>query len=308
MVQRVCSGQYASMNMKLLSPAQSVQPAAALAPPPTEALLKSIGIPSRPSTLVQLQDEMSGADPDTRRIADLVASDVALTIAALRIVNSPVYALSRRCETVGQAISMLGLQQLNVIVTGLTLRNLIRGDARQLQEFWDVSSKRAYALSRLARGLGRVEVPVAQSLGLFCDIGILLLRQRFADYGQTLMACRSEVERCFTAPEQDRHATDHAQMGALMARSWGLSPTVCMAVGLHHDYTVFADPKVPETVTRLIAMNLLAEVAIERFAGQTSSTEWGKGADHASGTLVLNGQDTEDWIDRLLQDFADGLG
>jgi len=296
------------MIMKLHSPAPSVEPAAALAPPPTEAFLKSIGIPSRPSTLVQLQNEMAGDDPDIRRIADLVASDVALTIAALRIVNSPAFALSRRCETVEQAISMLGLQQLNVIVTGLTLRKLMQGDARQLQEFWEVSSKRAYALSRLARDLGRLEVTVAQSFGLFCDIGILLLLQRFADYGQTLIACRSEAARCFTAPEQDRHATDHAQMGALMARSWGLSPKVCQAIALHHDDSVFADPKVPETVTRLIAMNLLAEVAIQRFAGQTSSTEWDKSGDSASGTLVLNAQDAQDWIDRLLHDFAEGHG
>ena len=276
--------------------------------PATEALLKSIGMPSRPSTLVQLQGEIASEDPDSRRIADLVASDVALTIAALRIVNSPVFALSRRCETVEQAISMLGLQQLNVIVTGLTLRNLMRGDARQLREFWDTSSKRAYALSRLARGLGLVQVHVAQSFGLFCDIGIPLLLQRFADYEQTLIICHSESERCFTAPEQDRHHTDHAQIGAMMARSWGLSPTLCQAIGLHHDYSVFVDPKVPETVARLVAMNLLAEAAIQRFAGQTDSTEWGKGGDHASGALVLNGQDTEDWIERLFDDFANGLG
>ena len=308
MAQGVCMGHHARMNMKPRSPGTGTQPALALAPLPTEAFLKRIGIPSRPSTLVYLQNEIAGADPDIRRIADLVASDVALTIATLRIVNSPAFALSHRCETVTQAISMLGLQQLNVIVTGLTLRNLIRGDARQLQEFWDISSKRAYALSRLARDLGLVAVPVAQLFGLFCDIGIALLLQRFADYGQTLIVCSSEVGRCFTAPEQDRHDTDHAQMGALMARSWGLSPTVCQAIALHHDYSVFADPKVSETVTRLIAMNLLAEVAIQRFAGQPSSTEWDKGGDHASGTLVLNGQDTEDWIDRLLHDFADGLG
>ncbi len=296
------------MIMKLLSPAHSVQPAAEPAPPPAETLFESIGIPARPGALVDLQNEIAGDDPDIRRIANLVASDVALTIAALRIVNSPAFALSRRCETVAQAISMLGLQQLNVIVTGLTLRNLMRGDARQLQDFWDTSSKRAYALSLLARDLGWVEVSVAQSFGLFCDIGILLLLQRFANYGQTLIACRTEVARCFTGPEQDRHDTDHAQIGALMARSWGLPPTVCMAVGLHHDYTVFADPKVPETVTRLIAMNLLAEVAIQRFAGQSGSIEWDKGGDHASGALVLNAQDAEDWIDRLFHDFAEGLG
>jgi HD-like signal output (HDOD) protein len=149
---------------------------------------------------------------------------------------------------------------------------------------------------------------VAQSFGLFCDIGIPLLLQRFADYGQTLIACRSESERCFTTPEQDRHHTDHAQVGAMMARSWGLSPTLCMAIGRHHDYSVFADSAVPETVARLVAMGLVAEVAIQRFAGQTSSAEWAKGGDHASGALLLNGPETEDWIDRLLDDFANELG
>lgn len=39
---------------------------------------------------------MAQADPDIRRIADLVASDVALTIATLRLVNSPAFALSQR--------------------------------------------------------------------------------------------------------------------------------------------------------------------------------------------------------------------
>jgi HD-like signal output (HDOD) protein len=163
-------------------------------------------------------------------------------------------------------------------------------------------------MTRLARGLGQVEVHVAQSFGLFCDIGIPLLLQRFADYGQTLIACRSESERFFTAPEQDRHHTDHAQVGAMMARSWGLSPTLRMAIGWHHDYTVFADPTVPETMARLVAMGLVAEVAIQRFAGQTGSAEWAKRGDHASGALVLNGQETEDWIERLFDDFANELG
>ncbi|MFZ4626550.1 MAG: HDOD domain-containing protein [Rhodoferax sp.] len=294
------------LTVKLASAVDESQP-----PHPTahtEALIKSIGIPARPTTLVNLQREMASDDPDTRQIADWVASDVALSVAALRIVNSPAFGLSRRCETVEQAISMLGLQQLNGIVTGLMLRQLIRGDAQQLQRFWDVTSKRAYAMTRLARGLAGVDVPVAQSFGLFCDIGIPLLLQRFPDYQETLMACNSEALRPFTALEQDRHHTDHAQIGALMARSWDISPTLCQAIRLHHDYAVVRDPKVPETVARLIAMGLLAEVAIQRFDGRATCTEWDKGADHAMGALVLNVQDAEDWFDRLFQDFSNGLG
>lgn len=272
-----------------------------------DALIQSIGIPARPTTLVHLQNEIAKEDPDFGRVARLVSSDVALTVSVLRIVNSPAFGLSRRCETVDNAISMLGLKQLNGIVTSLMLRNVLRGDAKQLTRFWDVSSKRSYAMSRLARGLGLVDVDVAQSFGLFCDVGIPLLMQRFPDYGPTLQACNSEEQRSFTEVEQARHHTDHALIGAMMARSWGISPMLCLAIRLHHDYAVFHDPKVPETVARLIAMGLVAEVAIQRFAGLNTSTEWNKGGDYAIGALILSEEDVEDWIDRLFHDFAKGL-
>lgn len=269
-------------------------------------LIKGIVIPARPETLVKLEREIGRDNPDFRQIARLVGSDVTTTVAVLRTVNSPFFGLSRRCETVDQAISMIGIKQLNVIVTGLTLQNLLRGDGQKLTRFWDVSSKRSYGMSRLARELRLVDVDVAQTFGLFCDVGIPLLMQRFADYGKTLVACNNELELSFTEVEQGRHHTDHALVGAMMARSWGLSPVLCLAIRLHHDYSVFLDPKVPETVTRLIAMGLIAELAIQRFAGLNASTEWNKGGDYAAGALVFSDVDVEEWVDRLLYDFAHG--
>jgi HD-like signal output (HDOD) protein len=161
-------------------------------------------------------------------------------------------------------------------------------------------------MARLARGLGGVDLDVAQSFGLFCDVGIPLLMQRFSDYGKTLKACNDEPVKSFTEIEQAHHNTAHAVIGGIMARSWGMSPTLCMAIRLHHDYSIFQDPKVPNAVMRLIAMSLVAETAIQRFAGMNSSTEWNKGGDYAASTLVLNDQDVEDWIDGLLEDFAIG--
>lgn len=127
--------------------------------------------------------------------------------------------------------------------------------------------------------------------------------QRFANYGPTLKAANSEAERSFTEVEQDAHRTDHALIGALMARSWGVSQEVCLAIRLHHDYAVFSDAKVPETVARLIAMGLLAERAIQTFAGLNSSTEWVKGGDGALGALMLGDADVLDWEERLVEGF-----
>ncbi|MFT7115558.1 MAG: hypothetical protein ACI9I0_000763 [Rhodoferax sp.] len=60
----------------------------------------------------------------------------------------------------------------------------------------------------------------------------------------------------------------------------------------------------PDAVARLIAMDLIAEVAIQRFARLNSSTAWNKGGDYTAGALVLSEQDLEDWIERLVEDFT----
>jgi HD-like signal output (HDOD) protein len=273
--------------------------------PGAKALVMDVGIPPRPQILLDLSQEMRRPEPDLQRIARCVASDVALTAAVLKLANSPAYG-SRRIETLGQALSLLGLKQIGVMVTGLVMRKTLRTDGPQLTRFWDVSSKRSWALATLARKLRGADVDVAQTYGLFCDVGIPLLMQRFGNYGKVLQACNSETERSFTQVEQDELHTDHALIGALMARSWGVSQTVCLAIRLHHDYAVFRDPKVPEVAARLIAMGLLAEQAIQTFAGMHSSTEWNKGGDAALGALMLSEDDHQDWIERLVDGFSDG--
>jgi HD-like signal output (HDOD) protein len=264
--------------------------------PETDALVKDIGIPPRPSTLVDLQEEMGKEDPDFGRIGRLVSTDVAMTVALLKVVNSPLYGLSRRCETVDQAIAMLGLKQVGSVVTGLVLRKVLPVNGPQLVRFWDVSGKRSHAMARLA-----------QSFGLFCDVGIPLLMGRFPTYGQTLKACNEETTRSFTDVEHAHHQTDHALVGGMMARGWGLSPVLCKAIRLHHDYEVFNDRRADPTVIRLIALGLVAEVAIQRFAGLNSSNEWAKGGDLAAGALVISDLDVEEAIERLLEEFSVGV-
>jgi len=277
------------------------------APPEIDAVLSGIAIPARPALLTELQMEMSGPDPDFGLIARLVASDVALTAAVLRTVNSPFYALSRKATTMPEAISLIGMRQIGAIVTGFVLRRSIGGEGASLTRFWDVTAKRSFALARLARGLRGVDVDAAQIFGLFCDAGIALLMQRFPGYAATLAAANHDRDQPFTCVEQAAHQTDHALVGALMARAWGLPRPVCDAIRSHHDYTVFQDPRVDAPVQRLIAMGLVAELAIQRFAGLNESREWDKGGDAAAGSLLLADADIEEWVEQLTEDFAAGL-
>ena len=79
---------------------------------------------------------------------------------------------------------------------------------------------------------------IAHTFGLFCDIGVPLLMDRFADYAATYDDACHEQQRRFTEIEDERYSTNHAAIGCLLARNWGLSPDVSWAILLHHDYRV----------------------------------------------------------------------
>lgn len=278
-----------------------------LGDPAQNLLVRDIGVPPQPAVLAALQAELRREDPDLRRVAAAVAGDAALTAAVLRTANAPAYGLTRRAETLGQALAMLGLRQLGVIVSSIVLRQLVPANGPKLTRFWDVSAKRSWAMARLARGLRGVDVDIAQTFGLFCDVGIPLLMRRFDDYGATLQSANASVEEPFTSIEHRAHGTDHALVGALMARSWGVSQTVCLAIRLHHDHSTFHDPKAPDVVTRLLAMYLLADRAIQSFAGLHSNHEWAQGGEAVPGALMLSEGDLQEWLQQLVEGFSEGL-
>lgn len=279
----------------------------ALAEAETDTLIRSIVIPPRPALLVEVQAEVATDDPDVGRIAQLVGRDVALTAGVLRSVNSPSFALSRKAGSLSEAIALLGLRRIGVLVTAFALRQAMQGEGTQLTRFWDVSGKRSYALARLAASLRGVAPDTAQSFGLFCDVGIPLLMQRFPDYGATLRSANQADAAPFTEIEQAAHRTDHTLVGALVARAWGLPQQVCDAIRLHHDYAIFHHPAIDAGVQRMVAMGLLAELAIQRFAGLNQSLEWVKGGEQAIGLLMLTETEVQDWIDTLLDGFAAGV-
>lgn len=124
------------------------------------------------------------------------------------------------------------------------------------------------------------------------------------DDAATLKAANGERDRAFTEVERAAHRTDHATIGALVARSWGLPRPVCDAIRLHHDYDVFQNAAVDGQVVRLISMGLVAEVAIQRFARMNESAEWVKAGERVEGALVLSGPEIDDWIADLVQGFA----
>lgn len=270
--------------------------------PAVQALLRDIAIPPRPTALVNLKRELASDEPDIGRLVEIVVSDVAMSAALIKLVNSPWLGLRRRVGTVQESLQILGLKRCELVLTEIALRKALPTEGLSLERFWDVSSKRSQAMGLLAPRIG-LEAATAQTMGLFADVGIPVLAQRFAQpsYLDTLRTANIS-EDAFTVVEQSRHGTDHTVIGSLVARSWGVSTEVSQAVRLHHDYDIFGDA-VPPQVQELVALCLIAEHIIQRFEGQNPHGEWTKGGAHSMKLLSLSDEELDMWTDELHERF-----
>ncbi len=268
-----------------------------------DALIKSIRIPPRPSLLADMQRELASSDPSPEAIGKIVASDVGMSGALLKLANSSIYGGRRKAKSIEQAILFLGINQVAALMTGLLARQAIPVNSASLASFWDISTRRAQAMVFLSRRLRIGEPDVVHTFGLFCDTGVPLLIDRFADYATTYADAALEAQQPFTALEEERHSTSHSAVGCLLARNWGLSSDVGWAILHHHDFDVIEDTSTSATVRSLVALSLLAESAISRYQGHGDSLEWAKGGAAACAYLGLSDEETAELLDELAEAF-----
>lgn len=270
--------------------------------PEVRALIQDLGVPARPSALVDVQRELKLDEPRMHILAQIVASDVAMSGALLKVANSPLMGLTRKAETINQAFMYLGAARCEQLLTEIALRDALPVDGLALWRFWDVSAKRSHAMWALAPRVG-LPPALAQTVGLFADVGIPLLARRFQNpsYIETLDTA-NHSDACFTAIEQERHQTDHAIVGALLARSWGISQTATLAIRLHHDYDILTESG-HENIVDLVALCLVVEHIIQRFQGLNQHNEWAKGGEAAMRVLSISNTELDAWADDLFDQF-----
>lgn len=242
-----------------------------------EMTLKGIVIPPRPQILVRLRAEMSKEDPDPRAVVSLVNADVGLSAALLKIVNSPFFGLANKISSVSNAVGLMGMNMTSQIITGLILRNTVSGGARSLERFWDSSEKVAGISAYIATKIPGGPRDDAYSFGLFRDIGIPVLLDKFPDFRQTLAMADGDCGQPSTLIEDERHATNHATVGYMVAKSWFLPAPICEAIRYHHDPSVFAETgSLSPLALTLVAISRLAEHFNDEYVRMRRNPEWEK--------------------------------
>lgn len=244
-----------------------------------ERSILDIGIPPCPVILERFMTEARQDEPDFKRLASVIGTDVGLSAGLIKTANSPYFGMRQRVRSVNEAIVILGLETTTRAVAGLVLSKAFPNVAN-LERFWDASARIALLSGWLAQHLNipGLRAEDTYTFGLFRDCGIPVLLGRFPRYENVLAAANVDVTRSFTEVEGVELPTNHAMVGCLLAQNWWLPEEICLAIRHHHDMAALQsiDSRLPVLSSRLIATAQLAEYIVQQQLGLSLTQEWTK--------------------------------
>jgi HD-like signal output (HDOD) protein len=199
---------------------------------PVDPQLRSlnIDIPAQPESLVKLSLLLADDDVNIQALNALIATDMALASAVLKAVNSSLYGLSGRVQSVQQAITYLGTREVAAITFELGLRAVFPASP-ELEPIWERAGARGVLMGRIGQALG-VDPWACHSAGIFEECGkAVLFRHDPERYGSMIRNAADDEELVLL--EHGAFGVSHDALGAALCESWGLVATAVSSVRFH---------------------------------------------------------------------------
>lgn len=212
-------------------------------------------ISSAPDIYIKLTRLVDNPRASYSDMAEVIARDAALSARLLKIANSSFYNFPSKIDTISQAITVIGTQQLIdlVLATSVlkTFKNIPR-DLVSMDSFWRHSIACGLAARTIAVYRREPNVERFYIAGLLHEIGRLAIFENLPGPARKTIEMHEKTHKYLHHAEREVLGFDHAAVGGAILREWRLPDNLVEPVAFHHQ--------------PLEAKNHLVETAIVHFA------------------------------------------
>jgi putative nucleotidyltransferase with HDIG domain len=192
----------------------------------------------RPRARRKLSRRLQSTQCNLSTIGDAIQKDPDLTARLLRLANSPFFGFANRLSTVAEAVSLLGIQQIQDMIVASSVLEQFKGVPDHFvnkDSFW----RHSLAVGITARLLAmerRLPKPDKFFVaGLLHDVGRLVLLSQAAESAQAVFELyQRETHAACARLEKKVLGYDHQQIAAELLQSWSYPPVLVQAVAFHH--------------------------------------------------------------------------
>ena len=207
-------------------------------------LAGSLGsLPSVPEIYTRLTRVMNDPDAGLNEVAAIIEEDAAISTKLIQLVNSSMFAVAQRVDSVRDAASYLGMNLVKMLVLSAEVHQRFSAAASQP----GFSLEREQAHGSLVANIARELTDDRELADRFFLAGLL------HDVGRVVLASVGVGDEATSGDE----AAPHASVGAYLLTLWGIPLSVVDAVGHHHDPGA-AEPDSFGVVTAVHVADVLA--------------------------------------------------
>lgn len=200
-----------------------------------EDLIK-IELPPLPGPALKVAALTQDMKASAYKIAEAIGVDPILAARVIRAANSPLYGLSRPVTSLLTAVTTLGDRAIYQLVVAIAASDVFRNNglpSAYEQKLWKHSLTVGLMARDIAITLGMRGSEEAFLAGLIHDLGrTLLLRYNKKTYTAVTSLKTTEEQ---LNEEVAIYGYTHAQLGAFIARNWGLPDEINHVIYNHHN-------------------------------------------------------------------------
>ncbi len=191
-----------------------------------------------PAVINQILEIVDKPGSSMGQVANIIQYDPAVTASVLRMCNSAFFGLKHPAESIKDAVTLLGIDQILEIVLvnsgAKALSNKNKGYGLHEGALWKYSVSSALIAKQIAQKLELENKNTIFTAALLKDIGKVVLDRFVQDSFEKITALVVNENFSFREAEKKIIGVDHTELGGMIAKMWKFSPKMVKIIRNHH--------------------------------------------------------------------------
>ncbi|MCL2480136.1 MAG: HDOD domain-containing protein [Spirochaetaceae bacterium] len=213
-------------------------------------------LPQFPENIVQLQKMIDDPESEITDISRNIAMDMSLTADLLKIVNSAQYMLSKKVDSITEAVKLVGLRGLKNLLYSYGTQKILKSG---LKELWNHANRTAFYAYTLTKSYIKKKDLLDDVYigGILHDIGKIIFFNAHPNLVGKISDLAKQREMNKDIFEALSAGLNHAEIGALIAEKWNFPEHLIISIRYHHEPSA-APSENWETVATIYLANCMA--------------------------------------------------
>lgn len=205
-----------------------------------EDIISSVeDFPTLPTIYSKLLDLLADPHTTATHLAEFISNDPSAATKILKTVNSPIYGLQGKVDTMSEAISHIGFNDVKNLVMALSVIDLFSKldsiEHFSIVDFWKHSIAVGVISKLLGQKLNLRNLESYYLAGILHDVGKIFFLREFSDEYALVVNAAIYDQEVMSEAENKRFGINHLDAGALVAEKWQLPDNIKQTIQNHND-------------------------------------------------------------------------